>query len=399
MRLLIYQPTHTGHHLAYLGRMLPGVLELPVQVVLATTPEAVASDEFRLSLASFEAKLEVLTCCTTPPRGVLANARHRTKQLLQAIERVKPDHVAAAYIDGIWQILAMRSLLGRRPWPKSLPVEGWIYRVGFADPQASGMAEFLSRRLFLSLLKRGLFDVLHLSHEILYEFARDAGPFPTRVVLTPDPVILFPPLAKEEARRRLQLPEGGTVISLSGMIDKRKGALLLLEAFEKHARAAEDESRLLLAGPHSEEVQAALLQPAARELCEAGRVISSNRYLNEEDLFVVSAASDLVTAPYPNHPGRSSIILWAAAAGRPSLGINRGCIGHVIEKHHLGWTCDARNTDVLAAALRDALAQPWTQQDAERVREYAQSHSVDEYQRISSTYLRERLQAGVENVS
>jgi len=46
MRLLFFEPNQSGHHYAYLARMLPGFLDLPVEVVLATTAVGAVSDEF-----------------------------------------------------------------------------------------------------------------------------------------------------------------------------------------------------------------------------------------------------------------------------------------------------------------------------------------------------------------
>ena len=108
-------------------------------------------------------------------------------------------------------------------------------------------------------------------------------------------------------------------------------------------------------------------------------------------MFLAAAAADLVMAPYPNHQGRSSIILWAAAAGRPSLGTESGGIGYVIRQQNLGWTCDVSNPATLAESIATAIRAPWNHAHAARVREYAQQHRVEEYQRSASELVRSRL--------
>lgn len=41
MRVLFYAPDHAGHHFAYLGGTPPGFVDLPMEILVATTPGAV----------------------------------------------------------------------------------------------------------------------------------------------------------------------------------------------------------------------------------------------------------------------------------------------------------------------------------------------------------------------
>jgi glycosyltransferase involved in cell wall biosynthesis len=396
MRVLFYSPNHTGHHFAYLGRMLPAFVGLPIEIVVATTPVAMESIEYSRSLLPFAGSLDMLTCCTPAPRHPIRGARHRLRELTRAIRVTEADHVMACYADGLWDQAVFSTLIGRRPWPRELVVEGWIYRGRFGDPVDRRWKSRVRRWAFARLLQSGLFRRLHLDHELLYEFSVPlAANSPTEVVLTPNPIVLKPQQPKESARRELGLRVEGTWISLSGVIARFKGAHLLLEAFQRHRRESKDaRTRLLLAGPHEKEIQGMLQDEPYRPLVAEGRIVSLDRYLNEDEMFLAAAASDLVLAPYPNHQGRSSIILWAAAAGRPSLGTDESCIGYVIKRERLGMTCNVHDTSVLAKAIGTALAMTWADDDVRRVRQYAEFHRVENYQRIASQLVRERLEQG-----
>lgn len=414
MRALFFEPFHTGHHFAYFARMLPGFLDLPVEVILATTPEAARSPEFTRSLGPYAGRLRVETCCSVPPRGKrIRNGWHRLRDLERSIAALRPNHVAVLYADGLWQVATTRDWMGRRPWSPDLVVEGWHFRGAFAEPGRRGLKDVAERRLFRRLLASGLFARLHMHHEILYEHARrwqqardrrgkgqhasgDAsadGSGGTEVVLTADPLVLFDLVEKRAARERLGLPVDGQIVSLNGMISAWKGALLLLAAYRRRVeQIGVNSERLLLAGPHDEQVQAQLSQPPFDAWRREGRILSLDRFMSEEEMFLASAASDLVTAPYANHPGRSSVMLWASAAGRPVLGVDRGCIAHVIGAEGLGWTCCVHDDGAFAEAMELALHHEWSESDAARVRRYAEFHSVENYQRISSDLLRRRLQ-------
>jgi glycosyltransferase involved in cell wall biosynthesis len=393
MRVVFYEPQHTGHHFAYLARMLPGFIDLPIDIVVATTDEALESVEYAKSLAPFGDAIELVPCCTPGPRAAVPDARHRLRELKETIRITKPDHLAVCFADGIWDQACVATLLGRRPWPPELVVEGWLYRGHFADPGDRRLRSIARRRLFRHLLRQGLFRKLHLDHELLYAFAEPllAGSS-VEAVLTPNPIVFLDPLAEDEARRSLGLPVDGKWLSLSGVIAGYKGVHLLVEAYRLYrAESHERPARLLLAGPHQPDVREKLASDPYRGLVRDGSIVSVDRYLNEGEMFAAAAAADLVLAPYPHHHGRSSIILWAAAAGRPSLGADDGCIGHVIRKERLGTTCDVRDTPALAAAIATALCQPWTDADVARVRRYAEGHRVENYQRVASEFVRARL--------
>ncbi len=396
MRILLYQPNHVGHHYAYLAQMLGGLIDLPVELVLATTEQGVASNEFEISLAPLRKHLRIETCCTRPPKSVYRNAAHRLHELVAAVRAIEPDHVYVLYADAIWQLLAVRSALGYWPFRADLPIEAWLYRGGFTYPRANRPANRIKRRLLRHLIRRGRFAALHLDDELLDDFARrcagKAGR--TRLILTPNPIELRPPVEMAQARSRLGLEPRRRIVCSTGMVARWKGMDLLLKAFVQMLdRGGSETEQLVLAGPHSDDMLAMLSNEPYRTMVKTGRIVSINRYLSTEQMFDFAAASDLTVASYPRHSGRSSIILWAAAAGRPSLGTAWGCIGHVIRTHRLGLTCNVLDGDEFADRLREALQMPWTEQDAQRVRRYAEFHRVENYQRVATTLLRERISA------
>jgi glycosyltransferase involved in cell wall biosynthesis len=396
MRVLFYQPAHEGHHFAYLSRMLPGFVDLPIEILVATTPRAAASTEFEKSLAPFGERIKLVACCTPSPRKPLANARHRLRELQEAIRLTQPDHVAVCYADGIWDVAYVAAALGNRPWSDELPVEGWIYRGRFADADDTRLKSRLRRRMFTGLLRKGLFCKLHLHHELLYEFASEASRGqPTSVCLAPDPIVIRDPLTPAEARRELGIAGGTTApekwIGVAGVIARFKGAHLLLDAYRQLRQSAKQPVKLLLAGPSDEHVRTLLSESPYREAVAAGDIVCLDRFLTENEMFAAAAAVDLVVAPYPHHQNRSSIILWAAAAGRPCLSTEDSCVGYVIHKERLGATCNVRDTAAMASAINTLLAKPWTAEDAARVRSYAAFHRMENYQAISSKFVRERL--------
>jgi glycosyltransferase involved in cell wall biosynthesis len=244
--------------------------------------------------------------------------------------------------------------------------------------------------VFRSLLQRGIFRKLHLHHELLYEYA--AADTPTSVVLAADPIVIKPPMTAESARRELGLPLEGTWIGTIGMIARFKGADLFLEAHRMRCeKNIQPPVRALLAGPHEEAIRAMLGREPYRSWVAEGRIVSLDRFLNEDEMYAAAAAVDVVVSPYPQHQNRSSIILWAAAAGRPSVASDESNVGHVIRKEGLGIGCKVSDPALLCETITTMLSTLWNEQDEQRVRRYAEFHRVENYQRMSSQLIRERL--------
>jgi glycosyltransferase involved in cell wall biosynthesis len=206
--------------------------------------------------------------------------------------------------------------------------------------------------------------------------------------LMPDPVV--PPLqaSRQEARRRLGVPEDGRYVGSVGASDGRKGIDRLIRAFATAPLRPDD--RLLLVGPVAAPV-AGMLRTEFASLVRQRRIIAIDRYVTDEELDAGVLAMDLVCTPYPRHIGSASIVIRAAVADRPVLASNFGWMGFVVPRFSLGVTCDVgdsvRFPDVLASALDDAERF----QPAPAARRFVRYHSVENFAACWTQRLRERM--------
>lgn len=391
LRVLFYEPTHTGHHLAYLGRMLPGLFDLPLVIGLATTEEAVGSKEYTKSIASLVDRVEVMPVCRPRPRKKWQMWWQRYRECARLAREWRADHVCMVYADGIWQVVTMAGLLGVRLLPQRVALEGWVFRGGFTYRDATSWTDRMLQWLFRRALRQGTFTKLHLDDDLLFKFAQDVPRRKTEIALAPGPILLRALVSQTAARQQLGLPLEGRIVSISGMISQTKGALVAIDAFTRFVETSGmDDVRLAFIGPHHQNVRNRLAETPIAQLVEQGRIISIDRYLDENEMLLAAESSDLVLAAYLNHSGRSSILLWGGAAGRPVIGANRGTIEYVVESQRLGATCDVTNPDQFAATIAQMLEADWTEEDAERVRKHAQWHAIENYQRLSSELVRRR---------
>jgi glycosyltransferase involved in cell wall biosynthesis len=391
MRVVVYEPTPTGHHFAYLTYLLPALAELPCEPILLTPPAARRSPEFEHHLGSLGTAVAVDTSLEElgDRRGMSA-WRHELNDLVAAVRRLEPDHLYVPYGEGVARAAGLAGLSGRRGWDASVASEVLLVRGAFAYPTTNGLSR-LGKRVAPWLIRRGPWDRIHHinpdDHAVLA--GRDER-FSMRCRLMPDPV--EPPVraSRAEARQALGLSEDGRYVGCVGGIGWRKGGALLSSAFRAAASRLRPDDRLLLAGPFEPDIRAQIEREAAAELAN-GRVVLIDRLLTTAELNLAVAALDLVCTPYRNHPHSASVVIRAAVAGRPVLGSATGWMGRTIDRFGLGTTCAVTDRSALAKAIAEALGASDEYIPIEAARRFAEFHSVRNFVLHWTALLRERL--------
>ncbi len=89
---------------------------------------------------------------------------------------------------------------------------------------------------------------------------------------------------------------------------------------------------------------------------------------------------DVIAAVYPQHTGSASIVIRAAAAGRPVLGSDYGWIGRTIEKHGLGLACRPSDESSILRGISWAFRCP--EVDEQRAHAFAWQNSVERFTQV-----------------
>jgi glycosyltransferase involved in cell wall biosynthesis len=200
----------------------------------------------------------------------------------------------------------------------------------------------------------------------------------------PDPVEA-PAVDKAAARRLLGLPPGARIAGCAGAIDERKGMDHLLRAFSRVAKAGD---HLLLAGKLSPQIRGLL------DACPTGlraRIHAPDRFLDDEAFGASLAAMDLVCTPYPDHVGSASIVIRAAAAGKPVLAADTGWMQAIVPRFGLGATVAVKDGDALAQALAAGLEKAPDHVSHPAAAAFVAFHAPGNFAACWTARLRERL--------
>lgn len=390
MHVVIFEPCPRGHRFTYVKHVVNGLADLPVKITIATSPGASACETFPEQLAPIASRFSMAEAYPeADPTNKFSYGWNTAASMVAAARDLKPDHIIAPSGDGVLEMLGAQRLALRAGAMSRTELEAMIMTCSWVYLPRGNPRRWARRRAWAALFGATGLRTLHIIDPLLRRSFRALTPsIARRTVLSPDPVEAYPAVSKVEARRRLNIPESGRLISCVGRLDERKGVDILIRAFLDAKLGSDD--RLLLVGTHMPEVTS-LLKGDATELVRQGRIISQDGYVTDEQMILSIAAADLVGVTYRRHLGSASIVIRAAAQGRPILSSDLGWPGETCRRFALGTPCTVRDPVAVANALRSALESAPDFKPHPAAARFVQFHSVENAHQFWARRLRERL--------
>src|SRR3954471_15615827 len=92
VRVLLYEQWHSGHHYHYLHHLLPSLIALVDEVVVAVTPYGRESIEFKNLVEPLAGRVRIEACVPAANQAMGLGDRPRIhRNLRETVERVRPD--------------------------------------------------------------------------------------------------------------------------------------------------------------------------------------------------------------------------------------------------------------------------------------------------------------------
>lgn len=254
-------------------------------------------------------------------------------RLRRALREAAPDAVVLPYWSWAWAPLAV-TLASWRVAPL----------IVIAHNPADHGAGVLARGASRAVLRRAGGFLCH-ARSVAGALGSVAPGAPVHVhPLPPEAPAPFP---REEARRRLRVPEEAVAVLAFGLIRPYKGVDLLLDAVRR--LPADTRVHLLLAG----EPWGGLGETLAGRISDpllAGRVTAQLSWVPEDEARVWFAAADAAVLPYRSATG-SAVAAQALGAGLPVVASRVGGLAEVIEDGINGLIVEPGDAAALAKAL------------------------------------------------
>ena len=378
MRTLVFEQWQGGHYFNYLECLVPRLAELSGEVIVAITDRAASSERFARQLGHLRNLPNVRfdRQVTVPDRKNRWMFRMKLgKNVVDAIQRNKPDCVFLPSADEQVLALPLQALAGAGRRIRAIPVEAVIHYKSYTS--CSNAAERMLSAVQSQLLRTKVFSRLNFVNFLQFEDAVARRlPWARMARAAGDPVPQGPRIERPHARRLLGLEEGGRYIGMIGDLDARKAVPQTLAAFRAARLSGTD--RLLLAGKLTPNY-AQLVHEEYFDLVRNGRLVVIDRFLTDEELAHAFAALDLHCSVYNDFTGLSSLMLKSVAAGVPVIVDDRGWARAVVRRFCIGRTADHRRPDEYATALREALEASAAYAETPAVARLLRFHSIENF--------------------
>ncbi len=239
----------------------------------------------------------------------IGSAFARLRFLVKAILSCRPNIVLIPTSDGLSQFVFLLAPLLLFLQCRIVCV---LHRAKFGYPAPS-----LRDRLIqlYSYITYGIaFRCSFLSVDIVpvETLKKRVNPLGLRINYLPDPLTSPVARSREESRSITKLPKDLQIFGCVGVIDRRKGADLLIKA----APFLTASQRILLAGKFHPEI-IAMLADLGEET--KSKLILENRFLGEDEMFAYICALDGMLMIQHGHTGISSFALHSVKYGIPLL--------------------------------------------------------------------------------
>lgn len=372
--LLVVAPSSDGHHPEYVRWTVEGALRHGIETVTVAGPTALVAAPHRFPRSIATLPLPEFDL----PRAdaSLWELGRRTRLAIQkAIDQVRPSDALLTYLDH-----ALLGLATGLRFATPVRISGILFRPTLHEPSLPGVKPRLRR-----LQKRVLLRLAAANPHLHRVFALDpdaldallAHRVPARFL--PDPVEPVHPTAdRETVRARWGVEPQRALAVLFGSLEERKGIFELTDALSALASDPASTLAVLIAGQTYDAIRPQLLDAIDRvqQLSEV-QILFREAFVPDADLVDLTAAADLLLAPYRGHVGSSGVMLRAAASGTPVLGPNVGLMYRDIVRHQLGVAVDTSDPAAIADGLVRALNGDGF--DPEAAAAYAAAHSVERF--------------------
>lgn len=368
MKLLIIDPSCSGHHASYLYWIVTEALNREYQIYLAVSTSCLNNPLF-LTLRNLADHLNRQIVIVTEN---ITTDWQKTTNLVSLVQRdfyyyklfsrcyynvckiTPPDIVIIPYLDCCLHAIALfGSPFKQTPWAGIVMRPSFHYtKMGIIGPPSQLL--WIKEKLFSRLLHNRMLKKLWTIDEPLKHFIDKAHPiFAEKLCYLPDPAELKSTTNRKQARQTLGIQPNEIVILIYGALNLRKGVEELLFAtqatyFPKHIH-------ILLAGNQDKQVRNLLEQPFAQSLLKMKRLHQINYFLTEEEQYNAFVASDIVWLGYRQHYNMSGVIIQAGQMGLPIIACQEGLIGWLTKKYQLGITVAINDEEQIIDAINELI--------------------------------------------
>lgn len=380
MKILVFDPIISGHHLEYLHHLYMMAVERPQDIFVFVVHK---DFEKRRMLMDWP-KAENIIFDTVPV--VKEQTSNSTVEMLKASWRlcqllgkyVKKHQAKKVFTNNLISFVPFALLFLSR----GVTISGVIYHIYlYKEQQLSRVQRLLNVFKYQVMARSRAFGTIFIlndpeSAEVFnHKYKCD------KFVGLPDP---FVPISTETTfnfREKYGIPQTAKVFAHFGALAKRKGTLDIIQSI----RALDNEKRnnywFVFAGALKSDVREQFYEEY-NELKDTCHIILKDEFCSYEYLASLCLGCDVILAPYHETDLSSGMFGYASQFGKPLIAPASGLVGKVLQKYGLGIGIESLDGSSLCDAYDNAA---WSNHAVSKG--YILDNSVVMFQNIITNYL------------
>lgn len=404
-KLMLFDLSVGGHHAAYIQHLIHywNKHQLSGRLSIVVVPEFLKKHQDVVEMARSQDKQTITFIPIAEEEAAsLGTRKSALKRKIRNLQEwklfhkyahlVKPDECLLMYFDTCQS--SIRFFSHNLP----CPVSGIYFRPRFhySDFQPGAFSwkdklwHWWERNFIFKVVQHPQFKTLFCLDDVAVKYF-DRVNTQAQIIHLPDPVQVYSHGSSEveQIKSSLGIEPGRRVFLLFGVLNGRKGLHKTLDAISLLSPELCRSFCLLLVGPTNPELKEMVkVQIENISKSRSAQIIERYEFILDRDIQSYFLVSDVVMAAYQSHIGTSSILVRAAAAGKPVLSTDYGLMGEWTRHHQLGIAVNSAEPNSIAQAMTQFLQEsPQKFCDRAKMQKFAEENSAENYARVIFQHL------------
>lgn len=380
MKILIFDPIISGHHLEYLHHLYMMAVKQPQDSFVFVVHKDFEKRRVLMDWPmAWNIIFDTVPVIKEQRNSSIIEMLKSSWRLCGALRYVVDKHNAdRVFTNNIISFVPFAPLFVHG----GVDINGIIYHIYlYTQGNASKLSRVLNRFKYQIMARSKAFGKIYILNDQDSADALNEEYKCNKFVGLPDP---FVPISTESTfnfREKYDIPQTAKVFAHFGGLAKRKGTLDIIQSI----RSLDNEKRsnywFVFAGVVSEEIKDSFYH-IYDELKNDSHIIVKDEFCSYEYLASLCQACDAILAPYHETDLSSGMFGYASQFGKPLIVPSQGLIGKIVRQHNLGV--------ILGAINEKALSESYDKVVIGRCivsKDYLEENNVEHFQEVISKNL------------
>lgn len=348
MKILIFEPELSGHHLEYLHHYYEGALNRSENDYVFLVPRKFEqvkelyewTPSSSIDIRYIDEKYDEYLSAT----NVYVLGWKVSKVLKDYVKEIKPDKVI---LTTIMQFIPFICWL----LPNSVKVKGIMYKIYLYEKDRMSFFRLLAERFrFWTAARSAVIESIYVLNDEDSSEEFNAIYHTDKFKFIPDPVPEIDITKCSNIREDLNIPSEHKVYLHFGSMGERKGTLEILKAIELSDNSELNNATFIFAGKLDKGIKDEFVSLQDR-LRNRVNILIFDQFCSYEFLFNLCYTCDVILMPYKLTSLSSGVVGYASVFGKPVIGPSDGLIGNLIRKYNIGYCLPKITADEIKQAF------------------------------------------------